>query len=280
MDVDVAVCTYNSEKYLDECLKSIRKYVSCSRLIVIDHYSTDKTVEIAEKYGAEIYFENIGVGYARQLAINRSDAPFILFVDSDVVFFDDLWFKKCIKLFRDEKLRAGAIGVDTYVKLPDWRMKFNEFWWKNVSLARRTYFHNVYFLRRRAIEGIKIPNCLGAFEHIYIKRYVEKRGWKIYIVHGNGMHYYDFPDWKGAWIGAGERAFGHVKIKHLPLMLIRRVLTAPLKAIPPAIAFNDPSIVVHYSRYWFRYFKGWLKPYNYIFLKRKENEEQKGDIKC
>ena len=275
MDVDVAICTYNSEKYLDECLESIRRYVPFKRLIVVDHYSTDRTVEIAKKHGAEIYFENVGVGYARQLAINQSDADFLLFVDSDVIFYDGLWFEKCARLFKNEKLRIGAIGVDTPVKYPDWRTKYNEFWWKNVPQLRKLLFHNVYFLRRKAIEGIKIPSHLGAFEHIYIKKYVEKRGWKVHVVQANGIHYYDFPDWKGAWLGAGARVFGAVKAKKLPYMLIRRVFTAPLKAVPPAIAYNDPSIIIHNSRYWFRYLKGWLKPHDYIFLKRQNSDDRR-----
>lgn len=267
MNVDVAVCTYNSEKYLDECLGSIKKYVPFKRLIVVDHYSTDKTVEIAKKYGAEIYFENVGLGYARQLAINHSDAPFILFVDADVIFYDGLWFKKCIKLFNNDRLRIGAIGIDTPVKLPSWRMKYVDFWWRKIPQIKKLYFHNVYFLRREAIEGIKIPGY-GGFEHVYIADYIKKKGWKIYIIQANGIHYYELSDQKGAWYGAGRRIFGYDKLRHLPFILIRRVLTAPLKAIPPAVAYKDPSIIINNSKYWFRFLKGWLKPYEYISLKR------------
>lgn len=266
--VDVAVCTYNSQRYLDECLRSITKFVPLNRLIVVDHFSTDRTVEIAKKYGAEVIFENVGLGYARQLAIERSDAPYILFVDSDVVFYDGLWFKECVKLFKNERLKIGAIGVDTPVKLPDWRKKYVEFWWKNIPSTKKKYFHNVYFLRREAIHGIRIPAHLGAFEHVYIKSHIERDGWNTYVVHGNGIHHYDFPDWKGAWLGAGERIFGFTKIKHLPNAVVRKVLAAPLKAIPPAVAYNDPTIILQNTKYWFRYLKGWLKPNKYITLKR------------
>lgn len=274
INVDVAVCTYNSEKYLDQCLQSIQNFVPFNRLIIVDHYSTDRTVKIAKKYGAEIYFENVGVGYARQLAIEHSSAPFLLFVDSDVVFNDGIWFKKCVRLFQNEKLKAGAIGVDTPAKLPGWRMKYVEFWWRKFPASRRIYFHNVYFLRKKAIEGIKIPYLLGAFEHIYIKRYVESKGWNVYIVQGNGVHYYDFPDWKGAWIGAGERVFGYAKIRHLPVIVINKVLAAPLKALPPAIAYSDPTILFHNLIYWFRYLMGLLKPYDYIMLKRNHKAQK------
>jgi glycosyltransferase involved in cell wall biosynthesis len=267
--VDVAVCTYQSEKYLDECLTSIENMVPFNKLIVVDHYSTDKTVEIAKKHKAEIYFENVSIGYARQVAIEHSKAPFILFVDSDVVFYDDNWFKSAIGLFKDEKKKVGAIGIEIPARLPPWRRKYVDFWWKTVPQIRTPSFSNVYFLRRQAIKGIKIPDCLGAYEHVFIRSYVAKKGWKIYVIQGNGLHYYDYPDWKGAWLGAGSRVFGDEKVKDLPKMLIRRVLTACLKAVPPAIAHNDPSIILHNTLYWFRYLKGWLKPDKYIMLKRR-----------
>lgn len=62
-DVTVVILTKNEEVNLPECLKSIKNFAS--RVIVIDSGSTDRTVLIAKKMGAEIYehpFEN----YARQ----------------------------------------------------------------------------------------------------------------------------------------------------------------------------------------------------------------------
>lgn len=158
--VDVAVCTYQSEKYLDQCLMSIKKNVPFHKLIVVDHYSTDRTIEIAKKHNVEIYFENVSLGYARQIAIEHSNAPFILFVDSDVVFYDDEWFRASVMLFNDEQRKVGAIGVEVPARLPPWRQKYVDFWWKTIPQIRRPSFSNVYFLRRKAIEGIKIPNQL------------------------------------------------------------------------------------------------------------------------
>ncbi|MEM2027501.1 MAG: glycosyltransferase family 2 protein [Candidatus Bathyarchaeia archaeon] len=235
--------------------------------MVVDHYSTDRSVLIAKEYGAEIFYEDKGLGYARQVAIRASESPFILFVDSDIVFYDGEWFNKSINIFLNEP-DVGAIGIDTPVKLPDWRMKYVNYWWSKAPWTRKAYFHNAYFLRREAINGIRMPDYLGAYEHIYIKRYIESRGWKIRVIWGNGIHYYDFPDYKGAWLGAGARVFGEVKVENLPQMLIRKVLAAPLKAIPPAIAYNDPTIVIQNTKYWFLFLKGWLKHDKYIVLKR------------
>lgn len=266
-EVDVAVCTYNSERYLRECLGSIKRFVPFKRLIIVDHYSIDKTVQIAKEYGAEVFYEDRGLGYARQIAIEQSDSPFLLFVDSDVVFFDDKWFDESVKIFLNEH-NVGAIGIDTPVKLPEWRMKYVKYWWKKIPKLRKLIFHNVYFLRRKAVEGIRIPDYLGAYEHTYIKKYIEDRGWRVKVIWGNGMHYYDFPDYKGAWLGAGARVFGEVKVENLPYILMRKVLTAPLKAIPPALAYKDANIIVQNTKYWLRFLKGWLKYNEYIILKR------------
>lgn len=266
-EVDVAVCTYQSEKYLDECLASIVKYVPFNRLMVVDRYSTDRTAEIAKKHHAEIYFENVGLGHARQVAIRHSKTPLLLFVDSDVAFHDDKWFHEAVSLLTG-KDKVGAVGVWTPTRLPPWRQKYVDYWWKNVPAVKAFGFSNVYFLLRKAIEGIKIPNQLGAYEQVYIRRYVQKLGYKVVVIEGNGIHYYELPDDKGAWLGAGSRVYGDERVQHLPKMLIRRILSAPLKAIPPAVAYRDPKIVLGNTRYWLKYLKGWLQPSKYIVLKR------------
>lgn len=37
--MDVAVCTYQSEKFPDQCSTSIEQTVPVNRLIIVDHYS-------------------------------------------------------------------------------------------------------------------------------------------------------------------------------------------------------------------------------------------------
>ena len=62
-DVTFIILTKNEERNLPDCLESIKGFAS--RIVVVDSGSTDKTVEIAKKYGADVFiheFEN----YARQ----------------------------------------------------------------------------------------------------------------------------------------------------------------------------------------------------------------------
>lgn len=62
-DVTILILTKNEELNLPDCLESVKDFAK--RCVVVDSYSTDRTKEIALKYGADFYehkFEN----YARQ----------------------------------------------------------------------------------------------------------------------------------------------------------------------------------------------------------------------
>lgn len=265
MKIDVAVCTYQSEKYLEQCLTSIEETVPINRLIIVDHYSTDRTIEIAKKHNAVIYFENVGLGHSRQIAIEHSETPILLFVDSDVVFYEHNWFERAVSLLSEED-RVGAVAVWTPPRLPQWRQKYVDFWWRNVPAVKGYGFSNVYLLLRKAIENIRIPNELGAYEQVYIRTYLKKRGWTWKAIPARGIHYYDFSDEKGAWLGAGNRVFYGIRM--LPYFMMRRVVTAPLKGVPPALVYNDPMIIMRNAGYWINYLKGWLHPERYIVMKR------------
>jgi glycosyltransferase involved in cell wall biosynthesis len=78
------VHTFNSEKYLDQCLAHL---AWADEVLVIDMYSTDRTLEIAESHGCKIFMhENVGyVEPARQFGVNKSQNDWIMSVDSDEI---------------------------------------------------------------------------------------------------------------------------------------------------------------------------------------------------
>ena len=87
--ISAVIHTYNSEKYLEECLQAL---VSLDEIVVCDMYSTDRTIEIAQKYGCKIiYHENVGFADpARNFAIDQTSGDWVLVVDSDEIIPPEL----------------------------------------------------------------------------------------------------------------------------------------------------------------------------------------------
>lgn len=84
MKISVVIHTYNSEHFLPRCLEGVKDF---DEIVICDMYSTDSTLEIAEKYKCRILMhENVGFADpARDFAIHQSTNDWVLVVDSDEV---------------------------------------------------------------------------------------------------------------------------------------------------------------------------------------------------
>lgn len=88
VDVSVIVPAYNVENYIEECIESILNQDTeyTFEIIVVNDGSTDKTLEIIQKYDKKINIisqKNQGVSHARNVALDNSKGKYIMFVDSD-----------------------------------------------------------------------------------------------------------------------------------------------------------------------------------------------------
>lgn len=90
-DMTAIVLTKNEEKNIGNCLDSIRGLVE--RVIVVDSGSTDRTVEIAKSYGAEVYHHE-WIHYANQFnwALDNFEirSKWIYRIDADEVVTPEL----------------------------------------------------------------------------------------------------------------------------------------------------------------------------------------------
>ncbi len=79
--LSIALITKNEEMNIKTCLQSV---IFARQVVIVDSGSTDKTLEIAEKFGCDIYREDWhGFGAQKQLAIGRCTQPWILVLDAD-----------------------------------------------------------------------------------------------------------------------------------------------------------------------------------------------------
>ena len=83
-DITALILTKNEEINIGDCIKSI--ITTVKRIVVVDSYSTDKTVDIAHSFGAEVYqhpFENYAKQYMYAVEMAKADTVWTLRIDAD-----------------------------------------------------------------------------------------------------------------------------------------------------------------------------------------------------
>lgn len=115
--ISVIVPIYNTEKYLVECVESIRKQTySNIEIILVDDGSTDASIEICDEFAEKdsrvrvFHKENEGVAVARNFGIQQSNGQYVVIVDSDDVAVD----KMIEVLYTQIKENDADIAVGNY----------------------------------------------------------------------------------------------------------------------------------------------------------------------
>lgn len=116
MRLSFYMLTFNSEKYLDTILSRVSGVVD--EIVIVDSGSTDKTRDIASRYGARFLmrpFDNFL--NQRRYAIEQCRLPWIFFLDSDEV--PDAALIESVRALKNAEFRASA-GFDSYSILRHW----------------------------------------------------------------------------------------------------------------------------------------------------------------
>jgi glycosyltransferase involved in cell wall biosynthesis len=180
MNVDVVLLTKNSEKKLNECLKSIYRNVPVNRLIVVDAYSTDKTLDIVkefqEKHGNVLVVRDRGNrASARQMGLRQVSTEWFMFVDSDVILCEN-WFQKAEKYVGNDV--GGIWGIEVWSTIRSPAMLKMFLWITRKIFDLRGGTHDT-LVRTSLVKDIEIPKGLHVFEDAYIKDWITKKGYKV-----------------------------------------------------------------------------------------------------
>jgi glycosyltransferase involved in cell wall biosynthesis len=195
--VDVVLLTKNSERALKMCLDSLYAQVPVRRLIVVDGYSTDKTLDIIGAFqktfgNVKVVFDHGTRGSARQKGIANVESDWFLFIDSDVVLCKD-WFKKASKYVKDGVGAVWGIEVWSTIANPKTLGFFLRVTKKVFDVRGGT--HDT-LIKTAAVKGITIPSTLHVFEDAYIKDWIEKQGYNVVACYDPFcIHYRDSHVW-------------------------------------------------------------------------------------
>ena len=127
--ISIIVPIYNAEKYLEECLESIRSQTFTDfEAILINDGSTDKSLEICKTYKTHdnrfhiIDNANHGVCYTRNLGLREAKGEFIAFIDADDKY--DCDFLECL-FYEITNKKADIAVCDFYSEKgcehPEWK---------------------------------------------------------------------------------------------------------------------------------------------------------------
>jgi GT2 family glycosyltransferase len=160
LPVAVVIPAYNSERFIEEAIASIRSQTAQpAEIIVVDDGSSDRTAAIARALGATVHCQaNGGPGAARNTAIRSTGQPWIAFLDADDVWesakLEAQWMavRACPDIgavFTDfVEFDAGGTLGGTFLssKAHYWAMK-------RVAVAPDVFHCDAESLRRQFLKG-------------------------------------------------------------------------------------------------------------------------------
>lgn len=119
MKVSVVIPAYNEEKKIGKCLSHIlNQEEKADEIIVVDNNSTDKTAQIAKKYGARVIKEKTqGIASARNTGFNNAKYEIIARTDADTYVPKD-WIKLIKENFTNNKDLVGLSGTANFYDFP------------------------------------------------------------------------------------------------------------------------------------------------------------------
>lgn len=122
--ISVIIPVYNSEKYLEDCIKSVLHQTFTDwELILVDDGSTDSSYSICEKFAKEdlriqlLHQENKGQGAARNYALSQCHGEYVTYLDSDDLAHESL-LEDLLKVCEDTRADLVIAGIDTFTLKP------------------------------------------------------------------------------------------------------------------------------------------------------------------
>lgn len=155
----------NEEMYLEECLLSVKDLVD--EIIIVDTGSTDKTIPIAESFGASVYHHkwNNDFSEARNYSLSKVTSDWILYLDADERL--DASSRQLLKRLTSNKDKIGyrckIYNVDEINKKPKLQRYTRLF--RNIKGIRFSGKAHEQIDDSLFAHGYKIQNCELLINH-------------------------------------------------------------------------------------------------------------------
>ena len=248
LDVTVIVPARNAEDLLEACLESI--VTSAPReLIVVDGMSTDRTVEIAHRYGARVLSdEGRGLAAARALGARAASSARVALIDADVVFGEgDL---ECLL---DEHERSGYTALEAGLRSVSGRGYWGQALVHHHRIGRSKDWFGVaatIFDRETLLQNGFDTRFLSG-EDIDLRWRLRRSGAKIGVSRQTVVEHRFGDSWefaKGQWLADGH-GLARVATAHgiRGKLLLGLPLAAGLRGAFLSLARREPRWIPYYA---------------------------------
>ena len=173
--ISTIILTYNCQDVLEDCLKSLSDFGE--EIIIIDSFSTDKTLDIAKKFKAKI-FQNKEASFSerRNIGKSKSSCEWVFYLDSDERITPD--FKKEVHSIissydKESKIAGFFVKRKTFYLQKDWGFqdKVQRLFYKDKL---KEWFGVVHETPKASGEFGEINSPILHFTHRNLEQMVEK----------------------------------------------------------------------------------------------------------
>jgi len=108
----IIIPTYNAGQQIHSLCEALRSQTVSSEIIVVDSSSSDRTVEIAESFGAKVLVvqaKDFDHGGTRTMAGKAAKGDILIYMTQDALPFDKHSIGNIVRLFEDQMI-AAAFG--------------------------------------------------------------------------------------------------------------------------------------------------------------------------
>tara|TARA_B100001057_G_scaffold478729_1_gene549508 strand:- start:3015 stop:4376 length:1362 start_codon:yes stop_codon:yes gene_type:complete len=203
--ISIIIRTKNEERWIESCLEKIydQKKVKFE-IIIVDNYSTDKTVQVVSKISK--HYKNIKIlkikkflpGKAINLGINSSNGNYVCCLSAHCIPYDDLWLYKLKKNLKSNKKVAAVYGRQVplpYTSDVNKRDLLNTFGLDRKIQKKDSFFHNANSMFKKNIwKKLNFDNHVTNIEDRVWAHHILKLGYYIIyepqakVYHFHGIH--------------------------------------------------------------------------------------------
>lgn len=210
--VSVIIPTYNSGRYIEKCLQSIKNQTYRDiEIIVVDKFSTDQTVGIARKFTDKIFQLDAERTKAKNFGYKKSKGRYVCFIDSDMELTPTV-IEECLNVVDSDKKIGGVV-------IPE-RSVGDSFWVRVRDFERSFYvgteIESARFFRKALVEKVDgFDEEVVFFEESTLPQKIERLGYyvreriKAEILHHEDNFY--LPKWLKKKYYYGKSAWKYVR---------------------------------------------------------------------